>query len=188
MIIQLATRLAPFSTLLAQFRHANHTAAKAHPRRMKQRRPFECPLSPPPLTRGTSVRSTLRTVRLVAGLSLIGMVAGAQAPSSNPREAMLVTPAWVASHLGDANVVVIHVGDPAKYTARHIGGPRLMELSDISVSDHSGMSMPAGMAMPPEPITGPKNGLILEMPTAEQLRSQLASFGISDNSRIIVYS
>jgi len=50
------------------------------------------------------------------------------------------------------------------------------------------MEMPPGMAMAPDPITGPKNGLILEMPTAEQLRSQLAKLGVSDNSRIIVYS
>ena len=134
------------------------------------------------------MRPTLRALRFVAGLSLFGVVAVAQTPSSNPREALLVSPAWVASHLSDPNVVLIHVGDETKYAARHIPGARLMEMSDVSVSDHSGMNMPPGMPMPAEPIKGPKNGLILEMPTAEQLRSQLASFGISDNSRIIVYS
>ena len=134
------------------------------------------------------MRSTLNTLRSVIGLTLVGTIAGAQTPASSPREALLVSPAWVASHLSDPNVVLIHVGDPAKYAARHIAGARLMEMADISVSDHSGMDMPPGMPMPSEPIKGPKNGLILEMPTAEQLRSQLASFGISDNSRIIVYS
>jgi thiosulfate/3-mercaptopyruvate sulfurtransferase len=39
----------------------------------------------------------------------------------------------------------------------------------------------------PMPILGPKNGLALELPTPEQLRSQLEKFGISDNSKIVVY-
>jgi thiosulfate/3-mercaptopyruvate sulfurtransferase len=94
----------------------------------------------------------------------------------------------VAAHLHDANLVVFHVGARDKYAASHITGARYLDISDISVSDHSAMSMPSGTSMPPEPISGPKNGLTLEMPTAEQLRSQLAKFGVSDNSRIVVYS
>jgi len=131
----------------------------------------------------------LRSASLVSvvALSLVAGLAGAQS-ASNPREALLVTPAWVAQHLRDPNTVIFHVGDPQKFAAKHIAGARLVELSDISVSDHSGMQMPPGMTPPPEPIKGPKNGLILEMPTAEQLRSQLEKLGVSDNSRIIVYS
>jgi len=120
-------------------------------------------------------------------LSFAAGFAGAQQPS-NPREALLVTPAWVAQHLKDPNTVVFHVGDPQKFAAKHIAGARFVDLADISVSDHSGMQMPPGMTPPPEPIKGPKNGLILEMPTPEQLRSQLEKLGVSDNSRIIVYS
>ncbi len=101
---------------------------------------------------------------------------------------MLVSPEWVAAHLRDPNTVLLHVGDPKLYAPKHIAGARLIELRDISVSDHSGMQMPAGMEMPPDPLKGPKNGLILEMPTAEQLRSQFSKFGISDNSKIIIYS
>ena len=123
----------------------------------------------------------------LVGLSFAAGFAGAQQPS-NPREALLVTPAWVAQHLKDPNTVVFHVGDPQKFAAKHIAGARFVDLADISVSDHSGMQMPPGMTPPPEPIKGPKNGLILEMPTPEQLRSQLEKLGVSDNSRIIVYS
>jgi thiosulfate/3-mercaptopyruvate sulfurtransferase len=101
------------------------------------------------------------------------------------RDALLVSPAWLAAHLKDPNVVILHVGDREKYAAKHIPGARFIGMEDISVSDHSGMSMPGGMPEPP--LVGPKNGLMLEMPTPEQLRSQLAKFGISDNSRIIVY-
>jgi thiosulfate/3-mercaptopyruvate sulfurtransferase len=132
----------------------------------------------------------LRSASLVSlvGLSFAAGIAGAQQAASNPREALLVTPAWVAQHLRDPNTVIFHVGDPQKFAAKHIAGARFVDLSDISVSDHSGMQMPAGMTPPPEPIKGPKNGLILEMPTPEQLRSQLEKLGVSDNSRIIVYS
>ena len=125
--------------------------------------------------------------RSFVGLVLISGIVGAQQRASSPREALLVTPDWVATHLRDPNTVVLHVGDPAKYGERHLAGAQLVELNDISVSDHSQMQMAAGTT-PKDKITGPKNGLILEMPTAEQLRSQLAKFGISDNTRIIIYS
>jgi thiosulfate/3-mercaptopyruvate sulfurtransferase len=134
------------------------------------------------------VRSTSLVFRSLVGVAFTAGIAGAQQGALNLREALVVTPAWVAQHLHDPNTVVFHVGDPAKFAARHLAGAHFVNLSDISVSDHSGMEMPPGMVMPPEPIKGPKNGLILEMPTAEQLRSQLAKLGVSDNSRIIVYS
>jgi len=133
------------------------------------------------------VRPTSIIALSIVGLSLAAAAAAAQS-TPNSRDALLVTPEWVAAHLHDANTVLLHVGDPAKYPAKHIAGARIVEMSDLSVSDHSGMQMPPGMSPPPEPLTGPKNGLILEMPTAEQLRSQLSKFGISDNSKIIVYS
>ena len=134
------------------------------------------------------MRPAFLVLRSLVVCSLVAGVAGAQQGAANPREALLVTPAWVAQHLHDPNTVVFHVGDPAKFAAKHIEGARFVNLSDISVSDHSGMQMPAGMTPPPEPIKGPKNGLILEMPTPEQLRSALEKLGVSDNSRIIVYS
>jgi thiosulfate/3-mercaptopyruvate sulfurtransferase len=138
------------------------------------------PLSPEVPVRSTSVAAL--------SLAALALAATAAAQSANPRDALLVTPEWVATHLHDANTVLLHVGDPDRYAAKHIAGARFIDLNEISVSDHSGMPIPAGMKMPPEPIKGPKNGLILEMPTAEQLRSQLSKFGISDNTKIIVYS
>lgn len=131
------------------------------------------------------VGGSLAVLTLTAG---VHGVARAQQGAANPRDALLVTPEWVAAHLHDANTVILHVGDPAKYAERHIAGARLIETKDLSVSDLSSMQMPPGRPMPAQPLVGPKNGLTLEMPTAEQLRSQLVKFGVSDNSRIIVYS
>jgi thiosulfate/3-mercaptopyruvate sulfurtransferase len=118
--------------------------------------------------------------------------AGAQRPASNPRETLLVTPQWLAAHLRDPYLVFLHVGDPSKYASSHIPGARLIEMQDVSVTDMTEMirQMTARGMTPPDrkpPLTGPENGLTLEMPTAEQLRGQLAKFGIGDNSTIVVY-
>lgn len=124
----------------------------------------------------------------VVACSLVALSLGAaSATAQSNRDALLVSPAWVAAHMHDANTIILHVGDPDKYRAKHLPGARYIDLSDISVSDHSGMQMPAGFTPPPEPLKGPKNGLVLEMPTAEQLRSQFSKFGISDNTKIVVY-
>jgi thiosulfate/3-mercaptopyruvate sulfurtransferase len=112
--------------------------------------------------------------------------ASAVAAQKSPRDAMLVTTSWLAEHLKDPNVVILHVGDPAKYESAHIPGARSIEMMDFSVTDMSDMpNMPPGMRRPP--LEGPKNGLVLEMPSREQLRSQLEKFGISDNTKIVVY-
>jgi thiosulfate/3-mercaptopyruvate sulfurtransferase len=118
-------------------------------------------------------------------------VAGAQR-ASNARDALLVTPQWLASHLKDPNLVILHVGDPAKYAAKHIPGARLIDLDDIALVDTTeqfaqmrARNIPIPTRLPP--LIGSTNGLALEMPSAEQLRSQLQKFGISDDSRIVIY-
>lgn len=118
--------------------------------------------------------------RLAAALAcLVTTTVAAQ----SPRDALLVSPQWLTSHLHEPNLVILHVGDASKYAAAHIPGARFIALTDISVSDLTGMDH----QMPTEKLVGPKNGLMLEMPSAEQLRTQLEKFGISNNSRIVVY-
>ena len=91
--------------------------------------------------------------------------------AATPRDTMVVSPAWLAQHLKDPDLVLLHVGDKAEYAATHIPGARVLELKDISVSD------PAG--------TG--SGLTLELPSPDTLREKLQALGISDGSRIVVY-
>src|SRR5262249_3035147 len=99
---------------------------------------------------------------------LVGGALPAQQPA-NPRDALVVSPAWLASHLTDPNLVLLHVGPKDDYDTAHLPGARLVDIDVISVSDHSG------------------KGLMLEMPPTDKLRAGLASMGISNNSRIIVY-
>src|SRR5207244_2019702 len=88
---------------------------------------------------------------------------------ASARESLVVTPAWLAQHLKDPNLVLLHVGDKEGYDAGHIPGSRFVSMQDVSVSSHA------------------ENGLMLEMPPAEELRKRLEGLGISDNSRVVVY-
>ena len=89
----------------------------------------------------------------------------------SPRDTLVVSTTWLAQHLKDPDLVLLHVGDRAEYEAAHIPGARFTSLQEISVSDRSG----AG------------NGLTLEMLPPDTLRERLAALGISDNSRVVVY-
>ncbi|MGE4064778.1 MAG: sulfurtransferase [Rhodospirillaceae bacterium] len=102
---------------------------------------------------------TLRAA--VAAFALLLLTA-----ASAPRESMLVSTAWLAEHLGDPGLVILHVGTPASY-ATHIPGARHMTLADISVTSEGGGT--------------------LEMLPAAELRLRLSGLGISDRSRIVVY-
>ncbi len=88
---------------------------------------------------------------------------------ASARESLVVTPAWLAQHINDSNLVLLHVGDKDGYAAAHIPGARFAQMSDLSVSDHT------------------DKGLMLEMAPAEELRKQLEALGVSDDSRVVVY-
>lgn len=87
---------------------------------------------------------------------------------ANPRDDLLVSTEWLAKHLNDPKLVLLHVGDSDEYPAEHIPGARLITLRDVSLPHTPG-------------------ALALEMPPPEQLRKRLEAFGISDDSRIVVY-
>ena len=110
----------------------------------------------------------LPVLALVVSFSLPAVQAAAPS-SASPRDALLVSPAWVAQHLKDPDLVLLHVGDKAEYETGHLPGARFVSLQEISVSDRSGQ------------------GLVMEMPPAETLRAKLSALGISDRSRIVVY-
>ena len=111
-----------------------------------------------------------RFPRLILGLLLAAIpLLSAAARAGSPRDGLVVTAPWLAQHLHDADLVLLHVGDKAGYEAGHIAGARLASMSDVSVSDHTG------------------KGLMLEMPPADDLRHRLEALGISDSSRVVVY-
>ena len=105
---------------------------------------------------------------LILSLCLLLPYAPAPTTAPGPRDSLVVSTAWLAAHLHDPNLVILHVGDKARYDSKHIPGARRVALADISVSDHSA------------------TGLMLEMPPAEELRHRLEALGLSDASRAVV--
>jgi thiosulfate/3-mercaptopyruvate sulfurtransferase len=110
-------------------------------------------------------------------LAALALLCAAAAPRTMPAQ-MAVAPSapvvvsteWLARHLKDPGLVLIHVGEKAEYDAGHIPGARYVRLDDISVTSHDHAS-----------------GLMLEMPTPDSLRARLEALGISDRSRVVVY-
>jgi thiosulfate/3-mercaptopyruvate sulfurtransferase len=92
------------------------------------------------------------------------------AGARDPRAAILVTPAWLAQHLRDPDLVLLHVGEHAEYNRAHIPGAHFADMGDVAVGSHN-----------------PAEGKILEMPSADTLRARLEALGITDRSRIVVY-
>jgi thiosulfate/3-mercaptopyruvate sulfurtransferase len=85
----------------------------------------------------------------------------------------LVTTAWLAAHLADPHLVILHVGRPDSF-AHHIAGAQRTDLMILSVN--------AG---------GPSydsTALAVEMLPPDVLRARLESYGISDSSTVVVYA
>jgi len=101
---------------------------------------------------------------LAAAVALSAATAQQPAPAAD-RARLLVTPQWLSAHLNDPNLVILTIGEESTFKAKHIGRAQFVSLRDISA---------------PRPPT-------LEMPSPNALRETLTRYGISDNSRIIIY-
>ncbi len=111
---------------------------------------------------------------LAATLALLALGACHQAPKTGVsttrgagRPNMLVSTDWLATHAGDQDLVVLHVGRRAQYDSGHLAGARFVALADISKPTAAGQ-------------------LSLQMPEVEVLTKWAQANGIGDKSRIIV--
>lgn len=96
------------------------------------------------------------------------LTAGALCASAAVRSDMLVSTSWLADHLKDPKVVVLHVAaNRAGYDAGHIPGARFIAQSEIVVA---------------------KNGLPNELPPVADLERVFEAAGVSDDTRVILYS
>ena len=85
-------------------------------------------------------------------------------------DSIIVSTAWLASHLNDPDLVVLHVsmgmmGD-APFAAGHIPGARELSYDAIAID---------------------KDGLGSEMPSVDSLRAAFEAVGVSDRSHVVVY-
>src|SRR3954468_14077334 len=83
------------------------------------------------------------------------------------RTDMLVSTDWLAQHLSDPKVVILHASaNRTVYDAGHIPGARFIALADFVVT---------------------RNGVPNELPPVADLKKPLEAVGISDDSRVILY-
>ena len=83
------------------------------------------------------------------------------------RSSMIVSTEWLAKHVNDKSLVLLHVGEKAEYDTAHIPGAQFIQTSDIST--------PRGQ------------GLDLQLPPVDQLKATFEKFGVTKNSRIVIY-
>jgi thiosulfate/3-mercaptopyruvate sulfurtransferase len=110
----------------------------------------------------------MNTQRLAIVFALFTGAVLAQSPVP-----LLVDVEWLSGHLKDKDLVLLHVGNKKDYDAAHIPGARFITMQDV--------------ARPMNHATMPDSELMLELPSAEELRTKVASFGISDDSHIVIY-
>jgi thiosulfate/3-mercaptopyruvate sulfurtransferase len=106
----------------------------------------------------------------LAAFALIVGVSDASAQNKLGRSDLLVTTEWLAKELTNPKLVLLHVGEKGEYDAGHIPGAQFLRLQDLST-----------------PMTRDEKVLALELPSADDLRGRLERFGISDDSRIVIY-
>ncbi len=104
---------------------------------------------------------------LTIGIALVSSAFAAASANSEVRQSMIVTTDWLAKHLNDDSLVLLQVGERKDYDAEHIPGAQFIQLSDIST--------PRGQ------------GLILELPSVDQLKATFEKLGVTNKSRVIVY-
>jgi thiosulfate/3-mercaptopyruvate sulfurtransferase len=116
------------------------------------------------------IRMAMLTVLL--GLVAVGIspvrVAAAACGGHGDKSTMLVSTAWLAGHLNDANLVVLGVGNKEDYDNGHIPGSLFISYHDTHL-----MEAP--------------NGLSVELPPMADLEALFGKLGVINDSRIILY-
>lgn len=104
----------------------------------------------------------------LAVLSVLGtaVIAGAQAPAA--RGSMVVTTEWVAQHLKDRDLVLLHVGEKKDYDAAHLPGAQFLPRESFGIRDSD-------------------SNLTLQLPPVPALVERLGALGVSDTSRVVLY-
>jgi thiosulfate/3-mercaptopyruvate sulfurtransferase len=95
------------------------------------------------------------------------LLALAAALAQPPEPGMVVSPDWLADHLHDPNVVVLHVVHDSAYHRGHVPGARAISYGSV---------------------TARVGTLGTELPAPEALREVFEGLGIGDSTRVVVYA
>jgi thiosulfate/3-mercaptopyruvate sulfurtransferase len=96
----------------------------------------------------------------------VGLLAAPAPPAAGVvHPEMIVSAQWLAEHLHDPKVVVLHVADMrSDYDSGHIPGARFLSVADFVEGDDS------------------------ELPSPEQLKETFEKLGVSNDSRVVIYT
>lgn len=115
----------------------------------------------------------MRIASLTLALAPAFVAAPLASPAPGQEPSLLVTTDWLAANLGAPRLVLFHIGDQRSrptYDAGHLPGAQFLNpFTELAAPRREG-------------------GLSLELPTAEQLDSVLEARGVSDDSRIVLYT
>ena len=96
------------------------------------------------------------TILVVCAALPASATSSSKATTHGPAD-MLVQTSWLAAHLADKNLVILHVGtDRNSYDAAHIPGARFLALSEIAVT---------------------RNGIPNELPPVNDLKDDVRATG-----------
>jgi thiosulfate/3-mercaptopyruvate sulfurtransferase len=115
-----------------------------------------------------------RQWRIVQGANVCAVlltIAAARAavarPDQTPAQPVMVSTSWLAEHLRDPSLVLLHAGTQAAYDAAHIAGARFVSVAELTTKGPTGLSM--------------------EMPPLADLQTTVERLGITDERRVVVY-
>jgi thiosulfate/3-mercaptopyruvate sulfurtransferase len=104
-----------------------------------------------------------RIVFLLSGICAFCIAGAAQGGAAHPE--MVVSAQWLAAHLNDPKVVVLHVGQKqSEYDEGHIPGARWLQFDDFMEGEDA------------------------ELPPPEKLKETFEKLGVSNDSRVVVYT
>lgn len=110
---------------------------------------------------------TFRQIGYILGVALLSVVGVANAAAQQSVPQILVQTNWVATHLNDPNIVILHVGaSKASYDVGHIPGARFLPMSDLAIT---------------------RNGIPNQLPGVDALRASFERAGVDSKSRVVLY-
>ena len=115
----------------------------------------------------------MRCIVFVSLLLVASSAGGQQKPaapgnSDDVRSEMLVSTKWLADHLKDPNVVILHLADNiGDYKRGHIPGARYLAMKKISTDNGS---------------------ISVELPRVDQLQKTFSELGVGNNTRVVIYA
>ena len=110
------------------------------------------------------------SIILIATTCFLTILAGLsrRADAESPHPELVVSTKWLADHLMDPNLVIVQVGhDVEDYKAGHIPGARYLAMDKFTTGD-----VPPGTELLPP----------------DQLKKNLETIGIGDDSRVVYYA